>query len=281
MDSSNTNLRKVRTRTIFSIALAFMIFGGFSYLYIKISQQSIMYGEVKINLDRYTSDLDSTKNDFKSVSDQLAEVRALLSVNEQKLLMIDSDLLGAQANLDLENQKLSNSQEQLQKVEERTAGLRVDLSELNAINSQIEDRSKELEEANSKIKNLVEKRKGLTAEVNGHSSDLARLNEETLSADRKLEELNELIGAVDADLIFKRLQLKTLTSEASLNETRATTAEQRLAAAQVELSKAIPELEVAKADLAREVKSLEGVIELVAIESDRLAKLIEQQNVTD
>ena len=75
--------------------------------------------------------------------------------------------------------------------------------------------------------------------------------------------------------------MNTLTSEASLNEARATTAEQRLAAAQVELSKAIPELEVAKADLAREVKSLEGVIELVAIESDRLAKLIEQQNVTD
>ena len=100
MDSSNKNLHKVRTRTIFSIVLAFMIFGGFSYLYIKISQQSIMYGEVKINLDEiqvqrtveHSQEIEITKDiklnlryprlkDLKGLNDNFGEF-------EQSMIMV-------------------------------------------------------------------------------------------------------------------------------------------------------------------------------------------------
>ena len=86
MASSNKSLRKVRTRTFVSIILFLLILGGFSYLYLEISKQSVLYGDVKSNLDRYTADLANKKQEFDEISSLLSEKNTLLSKTNLELI---------------------------------------------------------------------------------------------------------------------------------------------------------------------------------------------------
>ena len=100
MTSSNNGSRKVRTRTFVSVVLFALILGGFSYLYLRISEQSLIYGDVKTNLDRYTAALEEKELEFEKISGLLSKKVSELAVTNRAWLEESSELQRVQADLE-------------------------------------------------------------------------------------------------------------------------------------------------------------------------------------
>ena len=264
MTSSNRNSRKVRTRTFVSVVLFALILGGFSYLYLKISEQSAMYGEVKANLDRYNADVSIKQTEFENVSRRLGEKVADLSSTNWEWLDANAALQLVQADLAAQVRKLENAKQELQKTEERNSALRIKNEEYGSLTVQVDEKSKKLEDLNSKIMTLNSKLDNLKSDVSAKTVEVSRKDEEILSQRSEISELSERIGALEADRKNKIQQLNDFKSEFSQAEQRASDVEQRLSTAQAGLDETLPKLEAAKSDLEQEKQRLASVKEQIS-----------------
>ena len=132
-----------------------LILGCFSYLYLRISEQSLIYGDVKTNLDRYTAALEEKELEFENISGLLSKKVSELAVTNRAWLEESSELQRVQADLEAARGKLEKSVDELQKTLERNASLKIKNKELDTVTAEFDDKSQRLKDLNSQINTLL------------------------------------------------------------------------------------------------------------------------------
>ena len=104
MTSSNNNLRKVRTRTWISLALATSIFVSLGYLFVEVSRQSAEFGEIKVNYDDYLQKTQKAELEYISNENALAELKAELTTTRNNLSKVNAELTNKKVLFDRLNE---------------------------------------------------------------------------------------------------------------------------------------------------------------------------------
>ena len=158
MDSSNKNLRKVRTRTFVAIGLAAGIFASLGYLFIEISRQSSEFGEIKSNYTQYVKSLNEAENQFRSQQQALAELRASVTNQRAALAEVEADLTNKTILHDQLVRRYEDLIQQTQTEDAKLRNLRVDQTELQNVKVQLSN-------ATLAYANLIAKKDRLEADL--------------------------------------------------------------------------------------------------------------------
>ena len=274
MTSSNNNSHKVRTRTWISVGLAISIFLSLGYLFVEVSRQSAEFGEVKANLDRYTSDLEIKESEFIRVSKLASDEAARLSVTQQTLLVDEGRLKEVKANLSLESVGLKSVQDSVTANQKLNADLLVKNETLNAQNVQLGQRLEKFIDLESQIQDATEKIDVARQTLADKDAALARLNEDISNKQGEKSNLEEQIGSLKG----KKQTLRNIESDINQANQRADAAEQRLQEAQQTLDQTVPELLSVQADLERDTQRLQSINEQILSKSARSNDLTSQND---
>ena len=204
MTSSNNNSRKVRKRTWISIALAMSTFVSLSYLFVEVSRQSAEFGEIKVNYEKYVSDLQDAKNQFKAEQLELAKLQATLSDVRTELGSVTAERANITMLKDQEQQKLrevendlSATIEQIQIEKDKLRQLQSDQKSYDNVNVKLAEANVELSKINS--------------EIDGRNQELEKLRKGVTSKKAAVTELERQISDQDSDFAEAKVLMVVLT----------------------------------------------------------------------
>ena len=256
MTSSNNNLRKVRTRTWISLALATSIFVSLGYLFMEVSRQSAEFGEIKANYGKYVNDLQNAEAEFEAKEKELANLNAALSGTRTELSNITAELSGLTIQRDQERQRLDQLRQEINdKIEEnqneqdKLRKLISDQEIYDQINVQLADAGAKLSKTN--------------AEISGLQSNLSSLRDDYDAEKANFEELQRQLGNLETKKALAKANLDALNANYAIQiqkkteiENAVSQSESTLKTNQNDLAKVIEQLNLNKPKLESERQAL-------------------------